>query len=129
MWGLCRAGHDCECCLHHCPNASCAGFPAPYTLGKVGAAKETRHGRPVFQPAGFSRCPERQNPKALLGAIGWLEITRCWKPWWVTGGYAQSVQQALSARSGGGLAAAWERGVQAGSAKSPASYLKVCAML
>src|SRR5262249_37804860 len=35
---------------------------------------------------------------------------------WLSGGYAQSVQQALSARSGGGLAAAWARGVQAGSA-------------
>ena len=43
------------------------------------------------------------------------------KPWRVTGGYAQSVQQALSARSGGGLAAAWARGV--------AAYLKVCALL
>ena len=31
------------------------------------------------------------------------------------GGYAPSVQQALSARSCGGLAAAWARGVQAGS--------------
>src|SRR5262249_31778409 len=30
---------------------------------------------------------------------------------------APSVQQALSARSGGGLAAAWARGVQAGSAR------------
>src|SRR5215471_16261682 len=39
------------------------------------------------------------------------------KPWRVTGGYAPSVQQALSARSGGGLAAAWARGVQAGAAR------------
>src|SRR5262249_22682204 len=39
------------------------------------------------------------------------------KPWRLAGGYAQSVQQTLSARSGGGLAAAWERGVQAGSAR------------
>src|SRR5262245_24339484 len=35
----------------------------------------------------------------------------------ITGGYAQGVQQALSARSGGGLAAAWARGVQASSAR------------
>ena len=34
-----------------------------------------------------------------------------------TGGRAPSVQQALSARSGGGLAAAWARGVQAGAAR------------
>src|SRR5262249_38614093 len=39
-----------------------------------------------------------------------------WKPWRLAGGYAQSVQQALSARSGGGLAAAWARGVQASAA-------------
>src|SRR5262249_7894386 len=44
-------------------------------------------------------------------------VLRFWKPWWVTGGYAQSVQQALSARSGGGLAAAWARGFQAGAAR------------
>src|SRR5262245_65072119 len=42
----------------------------------------------------------------------------------VTGGYAQSVQQALSARSGGGLAAAWARGVQAGSAGEPGELLE-----
>ena len=34
-----------------------------------------------------------------------------------------------SARPGGGLAAAWARGVQAGPAGELASYLKVCAML
>src|SRR5262249_56254401 len=45
----------------------------------------------------------------------------CRKPWRLTRGHAPSVQQALSARSSGGLAAAWARGVQAGSA--------VCAML
>src|SRR5262249_51842336 len=40
------------------------------------------------------------------------------------GGYAPSVQQALSARSGGGLAAAWARGVQAGSAGEPGELLE-----
>jgi hypothetical protein len=35
----------------------------------------------------------------------------------IENGYAQSVQQALSARSGGGLAAAWARGVQASAAR------------
>src|SRR5262249_23018600 len=39
--------------------------------------------------------------------------------WWVTGGYAPSVQQALSTRSSGGLAAAWARSVQAGAARVP----------
>src|SRR5262249_54491144 len=51
-------------------------------------------------------------------------MTQAWKPWWVTGGYAPSVQQALSARSGGGLAAAWARGVQAGSAGEPGELLE-----
>src|SRR5215831_8822729 len=40
-----------------------------------------------------------------------------WKPWRVTGGHAAGVQQALSARSGGGLAAAWAGGFQAGAAR------------
>src|SRR5262249_49847923 len=42
----------------------------------------------------------------------------------LAGGYAPSVQEALSARSGGGLAAAWERGVQAGSAGEPGELLE-----
>src|SRR5262249_42049837 len=54
-------------------------------------------------------------------------------PWRLTGGHAPGVQQALSARSGGGLAAAWARGVQAGTGRVggewPAGYLKVCGML
>src|SRR5262245_40698118 len=52
-----------------------------------------------------------------------------WKPWRQPRGYAQSVQQALSARSGGGLAATWARGVQAGSAGEPGELLEGLRML
>src|SRR5262249_52106323 len=82
----------------------------------------------------------RSRPKHSSGKLSWLTlrfrtIQVCpkdlagpfvipWKPWRLAGGYAQSVQQALSARCGGGLAAAWARGVQAGSAGEPGELLE-----
>ena len=53
-----------------------------------------------------------------------LNTAGIWKPWRVTRGHAQSVQQALSTRSSGGLAAAWARGVQAGAAGEPGELLE-----
>src|SRR5262249_32732814 len=64
-------------------------------------------------------------PKVFNGRInGRFAPGGLWKPWRLAGGYAQSVQQALSARSGGGLAAAWARSVQAGAAGEPGALLE-----
>src|SRR5262249_27186203 len=81
---------------------------------KRAVAQGLKLGRPKIDSA-----TERRVRKQLAKGVGIL-----WKPWWVTGGYAPSVQQALSARSGGGLAAAWARGVQAGSAGEPGDLLE-----
>ena len=52
-----------------------------------------------------------------------------WKPWRLAGGHAPSVQQAFSARSGGGSQQHGREVFKRVRRESPAAYLKVCAML